>query len=92
MKYERIIFSGHAIRQMFCRNLAKDDIIEVIENGKVLIEYSEDKPYPSYLALGFVGDVPLHVVYATVDQQKAVVITAYVLDTKIWDKDFKTRR
>jgi len=93
MDYKHIIFSGPAIRQMFSRGLKKGDVLDVIRQGEVIINYPDDTPYPSYLILGFVKDVPIHVVFAFNEQLKTgIVVTAYVPDAKIWTDNFKTRR
>jgi hypothetical protein len=91
--YKRIIFSGHAIRQMFHRAISKDDVLAVVRDGEVIIDYPDDKPYPSSLMLGFVKNNPLHVVF-TVDKenQTGIVVTAYVPDDRLWSEDFKSRR
>jgi hypothetical protein len=93
MEYKRIIFSGHAVRQMFSRSISKDDILAVIERGQIIAEYPDDKPYPSRLMLGFVNNVPLHVVFA-VDKQRqtGIIITVYIPDRRLWSEDFKARR
>jgi len=44
MVYKRIVFSGHALRQMFGRGLKKDDCITVIRQGDVIMDYPDDKP------------------------------------------------
>ena len=93
MDYKRIIFSGHAIRQMFNRGLKQRDVHDVIRQGEVIINYPDDTPYPSCLILGFVRGGPVHVVFAFDEQQKTgIVVTAYVPDAKIWTDNFKTRR
>jgi len=93
MDYKRIIFSGHAIRQMFHRGLGKDDIIRAIKDGKIIIDYPDDKPYPGCLMLGFVNNRPIHVVFAVdKEQQVGIVVTAYIPDSGLWADDFKTRR
>jgi hypothetical protein len=93
VKYKRIIFSGHAVRQMFNRNILKADVLAVIESDKIITEYPDDKPYPSRLMLGFVNDVPLHVVFAVgKEQQIGIVITAYIPDPLLWSENFKLRR
>lgn len=78
---------------MFQRQIVKDDVRKVIENGEAIFEYPEDKPFPSMLMLGFVGDRPLHIVvsYDAVEQT-GYVITAYEPDARIWREDFKRRR
>ena len=93
MNYKRIVFSGHAIRQMFNRGLKKADVLAVIQQGEVIINYPDDTPYPSCLMLGFAGNVPIHVVFAFDEQQRiGIIVTAYVPDKKIWTDDFQTRR
>jgi hypothetical protein len=93
MKFKQIIFSGHALKRMFERSLSEKDIIDVIRDGEVITQYSFDKPYPSCIILGFVRDVPLHVVIGIdSENQAAVVITAYIPDLETWTVDFRTRR
>ena len=38
------------------------DVEDTINNGEIIEEYFDDKPYPSFLALKFY-DKPLHVVF-----------------------------
>ena len=93
MEYNRIIFSGHAIQQMFHREITKNDVIKVIDNGQIISDYPEDKPYPSCLILGFTNGKPVHVVFALNNKSKVgIVVTAYIPDFNLWTKDFKSRR
>ena len=55
MNCSHVVFTGHALRRMFQRELGKDDIIEILKCGECIAEYLEDQPYPSYLMLGFSG-------------------------------------
>jgi hypothetical protein len=93
MDCREIIFSGHAARRMFQRDLQPQEVRAVIETGEVVAAYPDDQPYPSYLVLGWSGARPLHVVVA-VDVAKSCcyVITAYPPDPALWQADFKTRR
>jgi len=78
---------------MFSRDIKKNDVLDVIENGRLIIEYPDDKPYPSRLMLGFIKNVPVHVVFAVdKEQQSGIVITAYIPDPRLWSEDFKSRR
>ena len=87
------MFSGHAIRQMFHRDIAKDDVIRAINTGQVIIDYPDDTPYPSCLILGFIDDNPIHVVFAFDRENKTgIIITAYIPALKLWAEDFKSRR
>ena len=86
-------FTGHAIRQMFSRQISDMEVRAVINNGEVIMEYPDDKPLPSKLILGFSSGRPIHVVLAyDAAADTGYVITAYVPDTKLWTNDFKTRR
>lgn len=93
MDYDQIIFSGHAVRQMFHREITKNDIIGVVNKGQVIIDYPDDKPYLSCLMLGFVNNRPIHVVLAIDKENKTgIIITVYIPDSKLWNEDFKSRR
>ncbi len=93
MDYNRVKFSGHAIRQMFDSGLKQEDVLTVVSEGEVIINYPDDTPYPSCLVLGFVRHVPIHAVFAVDEQQKtAIIVTAYVPDPTIWTNDFRRRK
>ena len=93
MKYKQIIFSGHAIQRMFERAISKTDVLEVFDAGEIIASYPDDKPFPSFLMLGFVKGRPLHVVSAVEKERETYyVITAYDPDIGIWDQSFKKRR
>jgi len=93
MDFSRIIFSGHAVQRMFSRGISSDEVIDVIHKGEKFVEYPDDVPYPSCIVLGFVRDMPVHVVLG-IDRENetGIVITAYVPNPTLWGKDFKTRR
>jgi len=93
MEYSQIVFSGHAIRQMFHRGISKNEVIKVVNNEQIILDYSDDRPYPSCLMLGFVNHRPIHVVFAIDEENKTgIVVTAYIPDSKLWTEDFKLRR
>ena len=78
--------------QMFKRKIQVEDIEAVLKTGKVIKEYPLDKPYPSFLMLGFINNRPLHIVASTDTEDNCYIITAYEPDTKLWDNDFSTKR
>lgn len=57
------IYREHAIQRMFERDICETDVEETVKNGVIIEKYLDDKPYPSFLALGL-GKKPLHVVFA----------------------------
>jgi predicted ribosome-associated RNA-binding protein Tma20 len=94
MNYQTLIFSGHAIKQMFQRRISRDQVKCVLADGEVIAAYPNDHPFPSYLLLGYVeSQRPLHVVAAhDSDSETVYVITAYEPDSSIWNQDFRARR
>lgn len=89
----RLIFRGHAIRRMFQRRIAVEDVRRVIERGDVIEANLDDLPYPSRLVLGRPGGRTLHVVVAEnrADEQ-LIVVTVYEPDPALWHPGFRTRR
>ncbi|MGE0175348.1 MAG: DUF4258 domain-containing protein [Oligoflexales bacterium] len=93
MDCKTVTFSGHAITQMFSRNISVDDVKAALRNGEAIESYPNDKPYPTWLLLGTVENRPLHVVMArnTLDAN-CIVVTAYEPSLSFWEPDFKTRQ
>lgn len=90
---DKLIFTGHALRQMFARQIDTAAVRAVVEQGATIADYADDQPYPSRLLLAFVDDRPLHVVLGyNQDQRIGYVVTAYSPDPTQWEPDFKTRR
>jgi len=91
--YQTLVFSGHAVKQMFQRKISRDEVKVVLNEGEVIAEYPDDRPYPSYLMLRIVNQRPIHVVAAKdAETQTVYVITAYEPDLNLWQPDFKTRK
>ncbi|MEH2089566.1 DUF4258 domain-containing protein [Nostoc sp.] len=93
MYCENLVFSRHAIQQMFYRRISQKEVKTAISYGEVIEENPDDTPYPSYLILDFIEGKPIHVVFSyneTTDT--GYVVTAYIPDTNIWLDGFKTRR
>ena len=86
------IYRLHAIERMFQRDISEKQVEEVIENGEIIESYIDDKPYPSFLTLGYVDDMALHVVYAKDEENNVIVITAYKPNLTKWQEDLKTRK
>ena len=81
MDYQTLVFSGHAVKQMFQRRITRDEVKAVLAEGEVIVEYPDDRPYPSYLMLGIVNRRPIHVVAAKdAETQTAYAVTAYEPD------------
>jgi len=93
MGERHITFSGHAMRRMFQRGIAKADVVAIIADGETVEVYADDQPYPSRLLSGTVGGRVLHVVVAEDATTRTYhVITAYAPDPDLWELDWRTRR
>lgn len=88
-----VIFSNHAVQQMFFRRISREDVKAIIAYGEIIEEMPDDEPFPSYLILDFVGGQPVHVVLSQdVARQTCYVVTAYVPNLGLWNDDFRTWR
>lgn len=77
---------------MFQRQIAEAEIRQVLMTGEQIESYPDDRPYPSYLMLGFVGNRPVHVVAADAkDEAATIIISAYEPDPARWDATFRKR-
>jgi len=90
--YTKLHFSGHAVIQMFKRGILVEEIEAVLQTGRVIKEYPEDLPFPSFLMLGFSANRPLHVVASTDKSGNCYIITTYEPDITLWDKDFSIKK
>ncbi len=87
------IYRTHAIERMFERDISDEVVEEVIKNGKIIEEYLDDKPYPSFLILDYEKDdtkKPIHVVFAK-NSKDIIVITAYRPNESKWTNNYQTR-
>ena len=92
-KVDRLVYSGHALRQMFARSISTKDVRAVVANAECVAEYPDDRPFPSELLVGFSNGRPIHVVFSVDEKNRmGYVVTAYVPDEKLWSDDFKARR
>jgi hypothetical protein len=93
MDCTQVVFTGHAVRKMFQREISRDEVIGVIRDGETIAEYPDDRPFASRLLLGFSASRPIHVVVGVDDAaDTCYVITAYDPDPRLWDTEFKRRR
>ena len=81
----RLVFRVHALQRMLERQISVDDVWWILESGETMAEYSDDRPIPSRLVLGWVLSKPLHVVAADEkDCDITAVISVYRPDPKLW--------
>ena len=78
---------------MFKRGVSDSDVRNIVFSGEEIEGYPDDKPYPSRLIRGFVGNRPLHVVTAeNIADNEIIIITVYEPDPVLWTTDFKRRK
>jgi hypothetical protein len=93
MDCHNLVFSRHAIQQMFLRRISKRDVQAVVAYGEVIEENPNDTPFPSYLLFNFVEGKPIHVVFSYDEStDTGYVVTAYIPDSNFWTNNFRTRR
>ena len=89
---EQIKFTDHARLEMEKDGISADDVLNAIENGKVIEEYVNDKPFPSCLLYGKSDKNPIHVVCALPQHvNMLIIVTVYTPDPMRWI-EFKRRR
>lgn len=93
MNCQKISFTRHAFERMFSRSIPPEKVRSIVNNGKAIVEYPDDTPFPSTLLLGYVGSRPIHVLVGR-DSSTAIcyIITVYEPDPMIWEYNFKKRR
>jgi hypothetical protein len=78
--------------QMFRRNIQLRDVEHILNTGIAIQNYPNDKPFPSYLLLGFQDGRPIHNVLAINEKDfTCIIVTAYIPDPTIWDSDYKLK-
>ena len=93
MECKTIKYTNHAIEFMAMRGISEEEVENAIHNGKVIENYSDDKPYPSKLFFSLVNDRPIHIVLAADDTAKTCfVITVYEPNLEKFEPDFITRK
>ena len=88
----RMVFRKHALQRMFERTIGVDDVAYVLDNGKTIVDYPDDTPYPSRLILGWLNSRPIHVVAADTPAAETVIITVYEPESALWEAGFERRK
>jgi hypothetical protein len=89
----RIQWQRHALERMLERGISRDIVKRILMDGEIIANYPDDQPFPSALFLGWLDEMPYHVVASfDVSRQCCFVITAYKPNLDVFEPDFKTRR
>jgi hypothetical protein len=93
LKHAAIYFRVHAVQRLFERKISEKNVLQAIEKGETIEDYSSEMQEASRLILGFQGKHPFHVVISENQETNEVtVITAYTPQPDKWSKDFRSRR
>ena len=93
MNDPKTIFRVHAVQRLFERRVALKKVLDAIQTGETIEEYSSETPESSRLLLGFQGRHPFHVVTSeNPETNETTVITVYLPDPNKWKKDARSRR
>ena len=89
----RIQWRKHVLQKLAERGIQQQAVREVLLHGERIRDYTEDRPFPSALFLGYTGGKPLHVV-ASYDEvnKEAFIITAYEPSLDVFEPDYRTRK
>lgn len=91
-KENRYEYSLHAVDQSILRHITCKEILEAIENGKIIEDYPEDKYGPSCLLYGkTILGRPLHIQCLYPTRPKIKIITVYEPDPDEWIEYQKRR-
>jgi hypothetical protein len=89
----RYRISDHALFRLTQRGISETSVIQVILNGEIIEDYPTDKPYPSCLMLGWIGQRPIHVVLSMDEENSMIyIVTTYEPTLDKFESDYKTRR
>ena len=92
IKQKKYLVRLHARERMLEREITFQETRESLENSRIIEEYLDDRPFPSFLAFGFTSNNrPLHTIWALDDKNLAYLISAYEPDPEMWI-NFKERK
>jgi Domain of unknown function (DUF4258) len=89
----RIQWRRHVLEKLAERGIQQQAVREVLLKGEKIRDYTQDRPFPSALFLGYIGGKPLHVVAACDEiSREAFVITAYEPSLDVFEPDYRTKK
>lgn len=78
---------------MIERRITTDLVRMVVLHGEMIVDYPDERPFPSRLILGWDGERPIHVVSAK-DESEDIeyIITVYEPDLSQWEAGYRWRK
>jgi hypothetical protein len=74
------------------RRIKTGDIEQAVKSDNIIENYPNDPRGPSCLVLGRIGDRALHILFARLEAEEILVVTAYEPDPEEWENDWQTRK
>jgi len=88
-----VYWKDHIIQRMRQRGISVSEILTVLNDFQIIQVYNDDKPFPSYLLMGYAGTKPLHIVAGVNETDFEIhLITVYIPDDTIWEDDYRRRK
>lgn len=86
-------FTEHARAAMNSYRVTTDTVLSALDNGEIIEEYENDRPFPSCLVFGKTADSrPLHIVCALPPHVNILIVdTTYIPSEDRWI-DFRRRK
>ena len=93
VRERRVEWRKHVLQKLAERGLAQSAVLDVLLTGERIRDYTEDRPFPSALFLGYMGGKPLHVLAACDETTgRAYIITAYEPSADVFEPDHRTKK
>ncbi len=93
VRRRKILWTYHVNMRLADRYILREAIVEAVDTYELVEAYPDDKYLPSYLVLAHHDSDYFHVLFGIdVEDNNAMVVTAYRPDPKEWDENFKNRR
>ena len=74
------------------RRIKAADIEQAVKSGNIIEDYPNDPRGASCLILGRVGSRPLHILFARLEAEEILIVTAYEPDSEEWENNWQTRK
>ena len=94
LKQGNVNFKKHALVRIIERKISILEVEEALANCNIIESYKEDKPFPSYLVLGYTKDKrSLHILVALDKMERYIwIITVYEPDHSKWFTQMTKRK
>ena len=90
---DSIFWKDHILQRIRSRGMQVSRLLEALRVCEVINEYPDDRPFPSYLLLGFADNKPYHIVAGVnIAEAEIHLITAYIPDSDIWHDDYRRKK